>query len=212
MDIKLYYAPTTCALVPWVNLTEAGAQFETAALNFRKAQHMSPDYMAINPKHKVPMLVVDGEKLTENVAIQQWIARAFPAAKLLPEDPMKQLQAISLMSWFGSGIHPHLARINSPAKFCDVPGADASVKALANDQLQEAFGIADNLLKGRDYFLDGFTAVDPYFFWCFRRATQFELPLAHFVNCQAHFARLGQRPSVQKVLAFEKETLARFAA
>ena len=173
---------------------------------------MSSEYMAINPKHKVPMLVVDGDKLTENVAIQQWIARAFPAAKLLPEESMQQLQAISLMSWFGSGIHPHLARINSPSKFCNVPGADASVKALANDQLQEAFGIAENLLSGREYFLERFTAVDPYFFWCFRRATQFELPLNHFVNCQAHFSRLARRPSVQKVLAFEKEALARFAA
>ena len=212
MNITLYYAPTTCALVPWVNLTEAGAAFETVALNFRKAEHMSSDYLAINPKHKVPMLVVDGEKLTENVAIQQWIARAFPAAGLLPEEPMQQLQAISLMGWFGSGIHPHLARINSPAKFCDVPGADASVKSLANKQLQEAFSIAEKLLNGREYFLDRFTAVDPYFFWCFRRATQFELSLAHLSNCQAHFARLAQRPSVQKVLAFEKETLARFQA
>ena len=212
MTIKLYYAPTTCALVPWVNLTEAGADFETVALNFRKAQHMSPEYLAINPKHKVPMLVVDGVKLTETVAIQQGIARTFPAAKLLPEDSMQELQAISLMSWFSSGIHPHLARINSPAKFCDVPGADASVKALANDLLQEAFGLAESLLAGRDYFLDRFTAVDPYFFWCFRRARQFELPLSHFSNCQAHFVRLGQRPSVQKVLDFERETLARFAA
>ena len=173
---------------------------------------MSPAYLAINPKHKVPMLVIDGVKLTENVAIQQWIARTFPAARLLPEDPMEELQAISLMGWFGAGIHPFLARINSPAKVCDVPGADAAVRAAATDALRENFAIADGLLAGRDYFLGRFTAVDPYFFWCFRRATQFDLPLAEFTHCQAHFARLAARPSVQKVLAFEKETLARFAA
>lgn len=211
MKLTLYYAPTTCALVPWVNLTEAGAEFETVALNFHKAQHMSPEYMAINPKHKVPMLIVDGVKLTENVAIQQWIARAFPAAKLLPEAPMDELQAVSLMGWFGSGIHPFLARINNPAKVCDVTGTGEAVRRAAVEALREQFALADKMLAGRDYFLDRFTAVDPYFFWCFRRATQFDLPLADFANCQAHFARLGQRPSVQKVLAFEKETLARFA-
>jgi glutathione S-transferase len=210
MKIALYYAPTTCALVPWVNLTEAGATFETRKINMRKAQNMSPEFMALNPKHKVPLLVVDDVLLTENVAIQQWIARAFPAAKLLPADPMEELKAISLMAWCASGIHPHLARINSPTKFAQ-EGAEASVKKLANDQLQEAFAHAENLLKGRDYFFDRFTAVDPYFFWCFRRATQFELPLAHFKNCQAHFARLAERPSVKAVLSFEKATLEEFA-
>ena len=39
MDIKLYYAPTTCALAPYITLTEAGADFETVALNFRKGEH-----------------------------------------------------------------------------------------------------------------------------------------------------------------------------
>ena len=117
MKIQLYYAPTTCALAPWATLTEAGANFETVAMNFRKAEHMSPEYLAINPKHKVPLLIVDGVKLTESVAIQIWIAENFPAAKLLPAEPMQRLQAISMMSWCSSGIHPHLARINSPAKF-----------------------------------------------------------------------------------------------
>ena len=206
MKIALYYAPTTCALVPWVNLTEAGADFETRKINMRKAQHMSPEFMKLNPKHKVPLLVVDDVLLTENVAIQQWIHRNFPAAKLLPSDPMKELKAISLMAWCASGVHPHLARINSPTKFAQAD-AEASVKKLANDQLQEAFAFAEDLLKGRDFFFDHFTAVDSYFYWCFRRATQFELPLAHFSNCQAHFSRMAERPSVKKVLAFEKATL-----
>ncbi len=212
MQLTLYYAPNTCALAPFVNLAEAGAAFDVHAMNFRKAEHMSPDYLAINPKHKVPMLVIDGERLTENVAIQVWIARQFPAAKLLPADPMGEIKAISLMGWFGSGIHPHLARINSPTKFCDAPGSEESVPRLAAKQLHENFKIADDLLKGREFFFDHFTAVDPYFFWCFRRATQFKLPLEQYSHCQAHFARIGERPSVRRVFAFETETLARHAA
>ena len=43
-------------------LTEAGAKFEVRPLNFRKGQHMSPEYLKINPKHKVPLLVVDGKR------------------------------------------------------------------------------------------------------------------------------------------------------
>lgn len=211
MHIALYYAPVTCALAPYVTLTEAKAEFEVRPLNFRKQQHMSGDYLKINPKHKVPMLVVDGRTLTENVAIHSWIARTFPQAKLLPADPWQELNAISLMSWCASGIHPYLSRINNPAKVCDVAGTADSVRRFAIDALNEAFAIADAQLAGREYFFDHFTAPDAHFFWCFRRATQFELDLSKFPNCQAHFARMQTRPSVQKVLAFEKEVQANFA-
>ena len=113
MEIALYYAPRTCALAPYITLTEAGAKFEVRPLNFRKGQHTSPEYLKINPKHKVPLLIVDGRVLSESVAIQTWIARTFPQAKLLPADPWQELQAISLMSWCSGGIHPFLARITN---------------------------------------------------------------------------------------------------
>src|SRR5260370_36962241 len=126
MELILYYAPNACSLVPYVTLTEAGARFEVRPLNFRKSQHMMPEYLELNPKHKVPVLVIDGMPLTENVAIQIWIARNFPAAKLLPLDPMQELHAISLLAWCASGIHPFLSRINSPARASDLPAPDDS--------------------------------------------------------------------------------------
>lgn len=212
MKLMLYYAPVACSLVPYVTLTEAGAPFEVHPLNFRRAQQTTPEYLKINPKHKVPVLLIDGEPLSENVAIQIWIARNFPAAKLLPSDPMQELKAIALHSWCASGIHPMLSRINHTARVCDVPGADESVRRLAQAQLFENFQIAEDLLAGREYFFDHFTAPDAHFFWCFRRATQFKLDLSPFKHCMAHFERMGQRPSVQKVLAYEKEVQASFAA
>ena len=87
MDLILYYAPMTCALVPYVALTEAGAPFEAVNVNTRTNAHRTPKFLALNPKHKVPVLVIDGEPLTENLAIQIWIAREFPQARLLPADP-----------------------------------------------------------------------------------------------------------------------------
>lgn len=69
MEIALYYAPITCALAPYITLTEAGAKFEVRPLNLRKGQHTSAEYLKINPKHKVPLLIVDGRVLSESVAI-----------------------------------------------------------------------------------------------------------------------------------------------
>jgi glutathione S-transferase len=84
------------------------------------------------------------------------------------------------------------------------------VRRLAAAQLYENYQIADDWLAGREYFFDQFTAADAHFFWCFRRGKQFELDLARFTNCQAHFARLEQRPSIQRCLAYEKTVLAEF--
>lgn len=212
MEIVLYYAPITCALVPYVTLTEANAEFEVRPLNMRKKQQQSAEYLKINPKHKVPALVIDGETLTENVAIQMWIARNFPQAKLLPGDPWQELKAVSLLSWCSSGIHPYLSRINSPVKVCDVDGAGDSVVAHATEALFEAFGLADGWLAGREFFFDHFTAADAHFFWCFRRGQQFKLDVSAFPNCVEHFERMKGRASFQKVLAFEAEVQAGFAA
>jgi glutathione S-transferase len=211
MQLILYYGPVTCALVPYVTLTEAGAPFEVRPLNFGKSQHMTREYLTVNPKHKVPVLVIDGQPLSENVAIQMWIARNFPVAKLLPSSPMQELRAISLLAWCASGIHPFVFRIFAPRRCCDLPGAEESVRRLAQEQLFENYRIADDMLAGREYFFDHFTAVDAHFFWCFRRGTQLDLDVSQFRNCLAHFERMKQRPSVQKVLAYEAEVQSAFA-
>jgi glutathione S-transferase len=204
VEITLYYAPITCALAPYITLTEAGAKFDVRPLDFKKGQNTSSEYLKLNPKHKVPLLVVAGRPLSESVAIQIWIARNFPDAKLLPSDPWQELHAISLMSWCSGGIHPFLSRINSPSRVCDTPGTEDSVKRLSAGNLTELFKIADDLLADRDYFFDRFTAPDAHFFWCQRRARQFDLDTSSFKNCVKHFDRMMQRPSVQKLLAFEK--------
>ncbi len=211
MNLVLYYAPITCALAPYITLTEAGAAFEVRPVNMRKSQNHAPEFLKLNPKHQVPVLLIDGEPLTENPAIQLWIARNFPAAKILPSDPMQELRAISVLSWCASGIHPFLFRMHAPARCCDLPGAEAVVKRLAQEQLFEKLSIADAMLAGREFFFDHFTAADAHFFWCYRRGTQFDLDLSGFRNCTAHFERMKQRPSVQKLLAFEKDVQTEFA-
>ncbi|HEY2987266.1 MAG TPA: glutathione S-transferase family protein [Candidatus Binatia bacterium] len=211
MEIALYYALNTCALAPYITLTEARADFEVRPLDYRKREHFSPEYLKINPKHKVPALVVDGKILTENVAIHQWVHRTFPDAKILPTEPWDELKAVSLLAWCASGIHPYLTRINNPGKVTEAPGAAESVIKFATDTLFETFRIADDMLAGREYFFDHFTAPDAHFFWCCRRATQLEVDLSGFPNVAAHFKRMQERPSFKKLLGLEKEMQERFA-
>ena len=116
----LDHAPVTCALVPYVTLTEAGAPFEVRPLNFGKSQHMMANIGGQSQQQR-PVPVIDGQPLSENVAIQMWIAHNFPAAKLLPSSPMQELQAILLLAWCASGIHPFVFRIFAPHRCCDLP-------------------------------------------------------------------------------------------
>ena len=153
MKIVLYYAPNACSLVPYVTLSEANADFEVRPLNMRKDEQKSSDYLKLNPKHKVPLLLVDGRPLSENVAIQSWIARNFPEARLLPADPWQELQAISLLAWCAAGIHPYLSRINAPSRVCDQPGSEDSVRRLAIGPLFENYRIADDYACGTRIFL-----------------------------------------------------------
>ncbi len=211
MKLELFYAPKTCALVPYVTLTEAGAEFTIHNMNSRSGQLKTPEYLKLNPKHKVPVLVIDGDPLTENIAIQIWIARQFPKARLLPQDPKAEIKAISLMAWFCSTIHPHLTPNARPENYCDLPDSAEAVKRAGNKLLFEDFTLADRMLAGREFFFDHFTAPDAYFFWCFRRAISFKLDLSGFPNCMAFVERLQQRPSIQKLAAHEKQVEAEFA-
>ncbi|HKA45103.1 MAG TPA: glutathione S-transferase N-terminal domain-containing protein [Burkholderiales bacterium] len=211
MKVTLYYAPMTCALVPYVTLTEAGADFEVENINTRNGENRSPEFLRLNPKHKVPVLLIDGEPLTENVAIQLWIARHFPNARLLPAADGDEIKAISLLAWCASGIHPHLTPNARPQNYCDLPGSEESVKRVANKLLFEDFEIADELLAGREWFFAHFTAVDAHLFWCFRRAMSFNLDVSRFGNCMAHFERMKQRNSVRKVVDYEQQVLDAFA-
>ena len=70
--------------------------------------------------------------------------------------------------------------------------------------------MANEILDEQEYLMGDFTSPDTHFFWCTRRATQFKLDMSAFPNVIAHFERMQTRPSVQKLLAFERETIQEF--
>ncbi len=211
MELVLAYCPLACSLVPYILLTEAGAEFSTLPVNLSKGENFSAEYLRLNPKGKVPALLIDGEVLTENVAIQLWIARQFPQANLMPAEPLAYFRAISLIAWCAAGIHPKLTQQARPERYCDLPDSAENVRAHGSHSMFELFAIAEDMLAGREWFFDTFSCADAYFYWCFRRGTQFKPDISHFKNCWAHMLRMESRPSVQKLLAYEKCMQADFA-
>jgi glutathione S-transferase len=82
--LTLFYAPTACSLASHIALEEAQADFEARRVDFAAGEQRSPDYLAINPKGRVPALVTPRGVLTETPAILAFIAQSFPEARLAP--------------------------------------------------------------------------------------------------------------------------------
>src|SRR5690606_37700330 len=70
----LYYAPNTCALATHIALLDAGAKYELKRVDFSKSEQQSPEYLAINPKGRVPAMVTPRGILTETPALLVFVA------------------------------------------------------------------------------------------------------------------------------------------
>jgi len=211
IKLELFYAPTACSLVPYIALKEAGAQFDIHPINLAKKEQMSEEYLKINPKHRVPVLLIDGEPLTENVAILLWIDNNFPHANLFPKHSMHRAQAISFLAWCASSIHPALTPNAMPQRFCSLPNTAENVKECAQKLLIEYFSIAENMLHEKVWFFDYFSCADIYFFWCFRRAQQFDIDVNIFKKCLIHFENVLNRTCTQELIVFERKILENFS-
>ena len=83
-DTVLHFATGTCARVPLIALEEAGAPFGTRLVAYMGGDHRKPEFLALNPAGKVPVLEIDGEALTQNTAILTYLARRHPDAGTSP--------------------------------------------------------------------------------------------------------------------------------
>ena len=96
--LTYYYAPRTCALAAHLALEHAGANYEAIVLNFAAQAQRSPEFLAINPKGRVPALVTERGILTEIPALLLFVAQRFPEAGLAPLDDifaLAQMQAFN---------------------------------------------------------------------------------------------------------------------
>jgi len=83
-----------------------GVPYEYVGVNLVEGEQHSDAYKAKNPQGLVPALEVDGEILTQSVAILEWIEETFPDRPLLPSDPIKRAKVRAFAAAIGCDIHP----------------------------------------------------------------------------------------------------------
>ena len=209
MPITLYFAAGSSSLPAMVGLEEAGARYEAVRLDLAKGQQRTPEYLSVYPRGRAPLLVVDGERIGENVAILTVIARLFPMARLLPfQEPIQIGRAYELLAWFASGIHVAFAQVGRPERYTRDEAAWPALKAGGRENMLAAYAEIEALLAdGRPWLLgDTFSLTDPYALAFHRWATRLDIDMADYPAYSAHAERLRQRPSVQRAVALEAST------
>lgn len=207
MTITLCFAPGSCARVPLIALEEIGLPFETRLIAFMKAEHRTPDFLALNPAGKVPALILDEGALTQNSAILHYLAQRFPDAHLLPAtaDPLSEARLLARLIWFSADLHPLVTRIRMPHFFCDLEGGAARVRELAETAMVFQLGGVEHDLAAAPWLLgDDWSILDAYLYWVWFRITGAGFDTAPFPAITDHARRMEERPAVQRALARER--------
>jgi glutathione S-transferase len=203
--LKLYYAPGTCALASHIALQEAGADYSAERLDFKTNQQNSADYLAINPKGRVPSLVTDRGILTETPAMLAFVAQSFPRAGLAPlDDAFAFAQVQAFNSYLCATVHVNHAHKGRGYRWASEETSFADMKRKVPETMAACFSLIERkMLKGPWVMGEAYTICDPYLFTLSGWLQGDGVDIATLPKVADHRKRMAERPAVQKVLADE---------
>lgn len=206
--ITFYYFHPACSMVSHIALEESGLAFAPRRIDMRNAEDMA-ELRKVNPKGTVPAISVDGQGLSENVAIMTYLANIAPETGLLPADPMARAQCMSLLSWSASTVHINFRQSFRPEKFTADPAAQETVRANGRRVFWENLQTIDARLQGQDWMMGAaFSAPDGYALKFYEWALLTKQPVHELAAYTAFKERMVARPAVRRVLEREGSRLA----
>jgi glutathione S-transferase len=205
--MKLYYAQGACSLGIHLLLNEVGAAYELVKMDMRAGDLQQPAFLAVNPKGKVPALVLDdGAVITEWPAIAGYIAATHPAHHLIPADPLAAAQTMEAVLTINGTIHiAGFSRIMRPGKFAPNAEDKETVRNQGREEFLKGMHIIAETLGGKDYVMGAFSIADAALFYVTlwnNMIAKLDVP----ASINAHYARMMERPAV--LLAMRTEGLA----
>ncbi len=197
--MKLYYSKGSCSFAIRITVYELNIPCEFELVHMKdKITESGENYLTINPKGVVPVLVLDnGEKLTENVAIQIYLADTYKNFQLLPSlDDFKRYRVIEWLSYASTDLHKSC----SPLFNTNVPN---DIKEnIFKPILKNKLDFLEDHFKQHDYLVgNDFTLPDGYVYIVLSWMHHFGIELSQWPHLEHYFNRIKQRPSVQKALA-----------
>jgi glutathione S-transferase len=208
MTMKLYFAPGACSFVPHSLLESAGADFEPVLVKLHKGEHNEPAYRAINPRGQVPVLVDEGETITQILAIVQYLDAKYPEQQWLPREAKARTRVLETLAWMNNTVHPTFTHVFMPFKYAQTPEAQAELKAFNAKVYAGLLGEIEKMAQDkRTEFLGGdrFGPLDAYALTLLRWGGFAQIDPTSFPTLWAHVQKVAQLPGVAK--AIERERL-----
>lgn len=201
--ITLFHAPGTCSLASLITLHEAGIDHSVHVVNFAANEQRTPEFLAVNPKGRVPALKTDRGILTETPAILAYLAQSAPAAGLAPiDDPFAFGEVQAVNAYLCSTVHVAHAHRPRGSRWADEPSSIEDMKRRVPGNMTECFNLIEtSMLKGPWVLGDTYSIADAYLFTIARWLGADGVDIANFPGVHDHFNRMSERPAVKAALA-----------
>lgn len=199
--MKLFYARGACSLATRIILNEIGVPIDYEAVDLKTKQTASgQDYMTINPKGCVPSLCLEnGELLTENAVIMQYLADHYQASNLLPEiGDWQRYRVLEWLHFIATELHKGCGPF-----FQSVIPEDLK-QTLFTPKLIKSLTYVNRCLQDRQYLMGThFTLPDAYLFVVMRWIISFKLPTHDLEHLLQYQTQLRSRKSIADALQQE---------
>ncbi|HUA24868.1 MAG TPA: glutathione S-transferase N-terminal domain-containing protein [Steroidobacteraceae bacterium] len=206
MPTILYGCPHACSLVTHIALEHTSEEFAFAHVDLFSNAQRAPDFLALNPRGRVPVLATSDMVLTETPAILVWLSQRHPQAGILPAVfAAGASHIIADLSWFASGVHTALSRVMAPGRFVAGDACTSNLREAACRALVDEFRLIDRRLGARHWWLDKWSGLDAYLFWLWARSGEGPIDLRSYSNWARHTLRMLERPQVRRALDRERK-------
>lgn len=196
--LTLFAAPYTVALSCHIALEETGLPHQVNWLNFASNDQRTPDYLAVNPKGRVPALTGDHGVLTEAPAILEYIADL--SSQLMPQDTYQRAKVREMMGYLAATMHPNHAHGVRGERWSDDPAAHASMAAKVPETMATSCAYVESCLPDTGWLIGPYSVADIHLFNVCCWLSKDGVDIANYPKLAAHFAAMNARPAVIRAL------------
>lgn len=159
--MKLYgFGPTRSLRALW-GLRELGVDFEFVPVNLMAGENQRPDFLALNPAGKVPVLVDGDLVIPESAAIVLYLAEKYPEKGLLPADLKERAHVYRWVMFAVTELEQPLWRISKHSFIYPENKRQPQDIALAREEFAAMASVLDRHMKGRQFIVGNrVTAAD----------------------------------------------------
>jgi glutathione S-transferase len=203
--MKLYtFPPSPNSLRVFAVAHDLGQALELVPVDLTRGEHLEPEYIKLNPNHKIPTLVDDDFVLWESTAIMLYLAYK-SGGRLIPAEPRPRAQMHQWMSWNTAHLAPACGIFlfeNMVKGLLKLGDPDQKQLAKGGEEFARFGAVLNNHLKDRRYLVgNSVTIADHHVYASLVHGDNCGLPVGNHPEIKRWCAEMRAGAPWQKALA-----------